>query len=95
MAFIGALILIGIGIAQLIIGFQGIEYHFGEIWAFIALFAAFFLRIMFPLTIGCYFGAVDVLGWEWYSALLITAPGFLFIAPSMIGAIIQTLTNKR
>ena len=95
MPFIGAIILIGVGVVQLVIGFLGIEYHFGEIWAFIAAFAAFFLRIMFPMTIGCYFGAVDVLGWEWYSALLITAPGLLFMAPAMIGVIIESLTNKR
>ena len=95
MAYIGAIILIGFGVAQLVIGFLGIEYHFGEVWAFVAAFAAFFLRIMFPMTIGCYFGAVDVLNWEWYWALLITAPGLLFIAPAMIGVIIETLKMKR
>ena len=95
MVFIWWLLLIGIGIVQLAIGFLGVEYHFGEIWAFVALGAAIFFRIMLPLTIACYFGAVDVLGWEWYWALLITAPGLLFMAPAMIGAIIENLTSRR
>jgi len=62
----GFLIFIGVGIAQAYVGFLGIEYHFGEVWGWVAIGAAFILRIMFPLTIATYFGAVDVLGWPWY-----------------------------
>ena len=52
------------GIVQIWLGFLGIDYHLGNIFAFGALGLAFLLRIMFPLTIGTYFGVVDVLGWD-------------------------------
>lgn len=58
----GFIIFLVVGIAQAYVGFLGIEYHFGELWAWAAIGLAFFLRIMFSLTIGTYFGAVDVSG---------------------------------
>ena len=90
----GFLIFIGVGIAQAYVGFLGIEYHFGEVWGWVAIGAAFILRIMFPLTIATYFGAVDVLGWPWYGALALTAPGLLFAAPAMITAVLGTVLSK-
>ena len=91
---LGFLIFILVGIGQAYVGFLGIEYHFGEIWGWVAIGAAFILRIMFPLTIATYFGAVDVLGWPWYGALALAAPGLLFAAPAMITAVIGTVFSK-
>jgi hypothetical protein len=83
------------GIFQLWLGYQGIEYHFGAGWAFGAVVAALMFRLMLPLTIGSYFGAVDVMGWEWYVGLVIAAPGLLFIAPYMITAALAPIFNNR
>ena len=91
----GFIIFLGIGITQIYVGFLGIEYNFGEIWAWGAICLAFFLRIMFPLTIGTYFGAVDVLGWPWYGGVALAAPGLLFILPAMVTSVIQTVFKPK
>ena len=76
---LGGILFLIVGIIQIYVGFIGIEYHLGAGFAFGALFLGFFLRIMLPLTIGTFFGALDVWGWPWYAALAFAAPGLLFI----------------
>ena len=49
---------------------------------------------MFPLTIGTYFGVVDVLGWDWYLGVIIALPGVLFILPGLVTVIFQSLFNR-
>jgi hypothetical protein len=58
----GFILFLAVGITQAAIGYMGIEHYFGTIAAIIALIAAFFLRLMLPLTIGTFFGAMEVLG---------------------------------
>ena len=72
------------------VGFMGIEYHLGALWAWLAIGIGFVLRIMLPLTIGTFFGALDVLGWPWYGALALTAPGLIFILPAMISSALDS-----
>ena len=50
---------------------------------------------MFPLTIGTFFGALDVWGWPWYGALAFAAPGLLFIGPALVTSAISTLVEKK
>ena len=69
------ILFLGIAVVQGVIGYIGIEHYFGTIAAVIALAVAFSLRITLPLTIGTFFGALEVLGWPWYLALVITVPG--------------------
>ena len=82
---LGAIFFLGFAIVQAVIGYLGIEYHFGSGWALGLLIAAFVFRFSLPLTIGTFFGALDVLGWHWFGALLITLPGLLFMIPGAIG----------
>ena len=91
----GFILFLAVGITQAAIGYMGIEHYFGTIAAIIALIAAFFLRLMLPLTIGTFFGAMEVLGWPWYLALLITAPGLLFAAPAMVAAALESISPKK
>ena len=90
----GAILFLLFGIAQIYVGFLGIEYFYGSIWAWVAVFCAFFLRIVFPCTIGSYFGALYVLGWEWYFALAFALPGILFILPATITALISSFNKN-
>ena len=92
-AFSGIVFLI-VGIIQIIVGYIGIEYHLGSGFAIGALILGFVFRIMFPLTIGTFFGALDVFGWPWFGALALAAPGLLFIVPAMITSAIANLTNS-
>ena len=74
------LIFCGIGVVQLILGFDGIDYHLGSGFAWGSLILAF-LGFTIPITIGTYFGVVDVLGWPWWLGILITLPGTVLVLP--------------
>jgi hypothetical protein len=89
----GVILMLGIGLAQIVIGYIGIEYHFGSGWAIGVLVLAFVFRFTLPLTIGTFFGALDVFGWPWYGALLITLPGLLFMVPGAIGMAVVGLAS--
>lgn len=92
---LGGILFLVVGIVQIYVGFIGIEYHLGSGFAFGALFIGFFFRIMFPLTIGTFFGALDVWGWPWYGALAFAAPGLLFIVPALVTGAISTLVERK
>ncbi len=91
---LGIMLLLAVGITQAAIGYMGIEHYFGAIVAFIVVGAAFFFRLMLPLTIGTFFGAMEVLGWSWYFALLVTAPGLLFALPAMVAVALEGISPK-
>jgi hypothetical protein len=98
MQFIGGMGLfvsfLAIGAIQIYVGFLGIEFHLGEGWAWGAIAVGFIFRLMLPLTVGTFFGAMDVWGWPWYGALLIAAPGLLFVLPATITAAFQVLRDR-
>ena len=89
----GYLLFLLFGVAQIYVGMLGIEYHFSSFWAYSAVIIAIFLRILLPVTIGSYFGAVDVLGWDWYFALAFAAPGLLFVIPGVIGSALSSMSQ--
>ena len=81
---IGFILFIGFGVAQLAIGFMGIEHDANSFWAWTAVIAALGFRFTLPITIGSFFGALNVLGWHWSLAALFAAPGLLFVIPGML-----------
>lgn len=83
------------GLAQLFVGYIGIEEHLGTFWAWSALAAVFFLRFTLPITIGTFFGAMDVLGWHWALALIFTAPGLIFVVPGMIVTLFDWFNGRQ
>jgi len=91
---VGVIFFLIVGVAQMIIGYLGIEYHLGNGWAIGLVVASLFFRITFPLTIGTFFGALDVLGWSWVGALLITLPGLVLMVPGALGIAIAGLASK-
>jgi hypothetical protein len=86
--------MLGIGLAQIVIGYIGIEYHFGAGWAIGAVVLALMFRFSFPLTVGTFFGAMDVFGFSFIVALLITLPGLLLMVPGAIAAGIAGLASS-
>ena len=92
---LGGILFLLVGIVQIFVGYIGIEHHLGGGFAIGALVLGFVFRIMFPLTIGTFFGALDVWGWPWYGALALAAPGLLFIVPALVTAAISSLVGKR
>ena len=81
---VGVIFFLLIGLVQIVVGYLGIEYHLGSGWAIGLVIASIFFFISFPLTIGTFFGALDVLGWPWYGALILTLPGVLLMVPGAI-----------
>ena len=90
----GVILMLGIGLAQIVIGYIGIEYHFGSGWAIGAVVLALMFRFSFPLTVGTFFGAMDVFGFSFIVALLITLPVLLLMIPVAITAGIAGLASS-
>ena len=93
MAALGFLAIIALGIAQLIAGYAGIEEHLGALWAIGCLVASLLFRFTLPITIGAFFGAMDVWGLHWSLAALFAAPGLIFLIPGIITSVLAL--NKR
>jgi len=81
---LGIIFFLLFAVVQAAIGFMGIEYHLGHGWAIGFLIAAFIFRFTLPLTIGTFFGALNVLDWPLIGAILITLPGLIFMVPGAI-----------
>lgn len=73
-----------------IIGFLGIEYlmqpyKYGTFFAWaIILFSIFYRFTFLLLTIGVFFGIINVLEWHMFFAIIFTLPSLLFIFPKQI-----------
>lgn len=68
------------GVAQIWAGYIGIDHHLGTGWAIGAVVVAILFRFSLPITIGSFFGAMNVWGWPWYGAFIFAAPGLAFMA---------------
>ena len=82
------------GLAQLYLGYIGIEDWLGNAWALGALGLAFFARIMLPLTIGTYLAMTNVYGFEWWIGAIVAAPGLLLIVPALVTDTLSKVFNK-
>ena len=88
------LITIGIIISlfcfYVVVGFLGIQflmepYQYGTFFAWVIILFSIFYRFTFLLlTIGVFFGIINVLEWNLIFAILFTLPSLLFIFPKQI-----------
>jgi len=83
-------VFIGYGILQIVAGFVGIEYGLGPWWAWGALIAAFMFRFTLPITVGAFFGAMNVWDWHWFFALLFAAPGLALVIPGVLAELLSS-----
>jgi len=81
------IVMLSYGLAQIWAGFIGIDHHLGSGWASAAVAVAFILRFSLPITVGSFFGAMDVWGWHWAGALAFAAPGLAFMALMIPGTL--------
>jgi hypothetical protein len=75
--------------AQIAAGYCGIAQVFGHPCAVLAVLAAVFLRFTLPITVGAFFGAMQLWGWHWSLALAFCIPGLFFTMPGSIGAVLS------
>ncbi|QLQ03161.1 MAG: hypothetical protein HZY77_10555 [Thiobacillus sp.] len=80
-------------VAQLFVGFKGIALGLGTGWAWAAVVVALILRFTLPITIGAVYGAIHVLGWPWYWAVLFAAPGLLFMVPGFVALVVSSVVS--
>lgn len=88
------ILIMGYGLTYLTIGSMGIEYYLGSIASGICFFLACICRYTLPMTIGAFFGALNVLHWHWALAILFIAPGLALIIPGAIGFVMMHLAAK-
>ena len=85
----GLVAIFALGFAQLAAGFVGIEHGLGLGWAWVALIAAMVFRFTLPITIGAFFGAMNVWGWHWALAALFAAPGMIVVVPNVLTSMLS------
>jgi len=90
---LGVIFFLVFAVVQAAIGYMGIEHHLGGGWAIGFLIAAFIFRFSLPLTIGTFFGALNVLDWPLIGAILITLPGLIFMIPGAIAIAIASVSS--
>ncbi len=87
----GFILFMAYGIAQIVAGYVGIDFHFGALWATVAIIASFMFRFTLPITVGAFFGAMNVWHWHWTLAALFAAPGLAFLIPGLLLAIVESV----
>jgi len=89
------LLFIAIGIFQFWLAWQGIDYHWGVWPAAAVIFGSLAFRFMLPVSVGSYFGAVDVMGWDWWVGVLVAAPGLIFMIPMVLAEMADSIATRR
>ena len=83
-------IIISLFCFYVIVGFLGIQYlmepyQYGTFFAWVIILFSVFYRFTFLLlTIGVFFGIINVLEWHLIFAVLFTLPSLLFVFPKQI-----------
>ena len=83
-------IIISLFCFYVVVGFLGIQYlmepyQYGTFFAWVIILFSVFYRFTFLLlTIGVFFGIINVLEWHLIFAVLFTLPSLLFIFPKQI-----------
>ena len=83
-------IIISLFCFYVVVGFLGIQYlmepyQYGTFFAWVIILFSVFYRFTFLLlTIGVFFGIINVLEWHLIFAVLFTVPSLLFIFPKQI-----------
>ena len=92
----GALLIVSLlfGVVQLVAGYEEITFHLGTIWAIAAVVVAFTFRFILPLTIGSFFGAMNVWHWHWAAALALAVPGIVFAVPGVLVTLIAGAKSR-
>lgn len=85
---------LALGVFYLVVGWNGIENAFGWWWGWAAFLLALLFRFSLPITVGVFLYARDSWDWPWWAALLLAAPGLLFMVPSLFAAAASVLRRR-
>jgi hypothetical protein len=80
------------------LAWMGLENQFGWRWALGGVIVGVLLRINFPVVVGLYFYAHNLMDWPMAESMAFALPGLLLIAPSVattvFGAIVGTAARR-
>jgi len=93
LGLLGIVIVLIYGITQIVAGCTGIKHALGGGWM-IAAIIAFFCGFSLPMTVGSFFGAMNVWGWPWYGALVFALPGLAYMLVLIPGFLSDLLKKK-
>ena len=91
--FLGCLLMLAIGLLTIGMGYTGIAEEFGIGWGVAALGAGIVFRFTLPLVVGVFFFVTNQLDWHWSIAVLICAPGLVFMIPGLVMEMIKSARN--
>lgn len=94
MAAVVILLFILYGVAQLVVGYIGIQIELGTGWAIAAMVGALMFRFTLPITIGSFFGAMSLWHVHWVVAALFAAPGLAFSVPAVAATFLESFRSK-
>lgn len=89
MAAVGLTAILVFVVLQIYAGYLGIAHHIGVGWAIAAVVLALIFRFALPVTIGAFFGAINVWDWHWMAAAAFAAPSLLFLIPGTIAGVVS------
>ncbi len=69
----------------------GLENQFGWQYSLIGIVACLAIRINFPLLVGLFFYATNVMAWGQLEAVAFASPGLLLLVPSIAAEIFSIL----
>lgn len=87
----GMLLWAAFGILQVYAGYLGIRHHWGNGWAVGLMILFLTTQFSLPITIGAFFGAMDVWHWPWYGAFAFALPGLTFLMLGATGGVLREL----
>lgn len=97
MEIIGALLVLIYGLTQLVMGYVWFEDILQiptiPLWFLIGFLIV--SRIVFPFSIGAYFAAIEVWGFEWWQAALFAFPGLAIAAIAFLGVMTDSVLNYK
>lgn len=94
MAAVGFIAILVFGVLQIYAGYLGIAHHIGVGWAIAAVMLALIFRFTLPVTIGAFFGAMNVWDWHWLAAAAFAAPGLLLLIPGTIAGLVSASKRR-
>ncbi|HEY3808940.1 MAG TPA: hypothetical protein VGL50_03300 [Steroidobacteraceae bacterium] len=77
------------------LGAAGLWVGLGPAWAVLALAALALFRFYVPLRLGVLLGAVGLLGWPWFVALIIAVPRLVLMLPGYASMLLARARHPR
>jgi hypothetical protein len=80
-------------LARFGLGTLGLWHEFGLAWAIAGAAALLLLRFTLPIRLGAFLGAISILGWPWYAAVIVAMTRMLLMLPGLVSYALARLRH--